>query len=124
MDTHGYPSLRINTHFTLTKVIVYNPKINVLDIGYTSHGEPTNLFGASYMPLSFFPGCCPLAFGSQYRTKIPGGSEPWVPIVGRRRLQVPEDSEVLPFALQFFQTERKKVSTQFFPTSRNLGLSP
>ena len=36
MDTHGYPSLRINTHFTLTKVIVYNPKINVLDIGYTS----------------------------------------------------------------------------------------
>ena len=90
----------------------------------TSHGEPTNLFGASYMPLSFFPGCCPLAFGSQYRTKIPGGSEPWVPIVGRRRLQVPEDSEVLPFALQFFQTERKKVSTQFFPTSRNLGLSP
>ena len=38
MDTHGYPSLRINTHFTLTKVIVYNPKINVLDIGYTSSG--------------------------------------------------------------------------------------
>ena len=37
MDTHGYPSLRINTHFTLTKVIVYNPKINVLDIGYTSY---------------------------------------------------------------------------------------
>ena len=37
MDTHGYPSLRINTHFTLTKVIVYSPKINVLDIGYTSY---------------------------------------------------------------------------------------
>ena len=39
MDTHGYPSLRINTHFTLTKVIVYNPKINVLDIGYTSNKD-------------------------------------------------------------------------------------
>ena len=44
MDTHGYPSLRINTHFTLTKVIVYNPKINVLDIGYTSVSNNRNYF--------------------------------------------------------------------------------
>ena len=62
MDTHGYPSLRINTHFTLTKVIVYNPKINVLDIGYTSlrRLSPISLFslfpslrGADYFDSPF-----------------------------------------------------------------------